>query len=295
VVEGAGLVGTNVIRGALNWQNGNWSGSFTVSSNSSVITSAATFGKTFNGCLVTNYGTFNWSGDQLNGSGGPVIYNYGLWNAQDNQSIGGTVFNNYGTLLKSGGASGYPGTYFVGSTAFNQVGGILNVQMGDVTLGGTYSLTNGTLNFGINSATNNGVLLLGSLTLGGSLSANVSGSFAPAVGEQFGVIGSSALSGTFSSVHVPAGIEVAYTNNSVVLIVTGPVPVQILSPQQVGTSFFFHFPTASGQSYTIQRNDDLATTNWVFYTNMVGDGSAMQVQVPATATPAKRFFRVREP
>jgi hypothetical protein len=167
--------------------------------------------------------------------------------------------------------------------------------MGDVTLGGTYSLTNGTLNFSINSATNNGVLLLGSLTLGGSLSANVSGSFAPAVGEQFGVIGSSALSRTFSSVRVPAGIAVAYTNNSVVLIVTGPVAVQILSPQQVGTNFFFHFPTASGQSYTIQRNDDLATTNWVFYTNIVGDGSAMQVQVPAIATPAKRFFRVREP
>jgi hypothetical protein len=79
------------------------------------------------------------------------------------------------------------------------------------------------------------------------------------------------------------------------LNVTGPLPVEILSPQRVGANFLFQFATASSQSYTIQRNDDLATTNWVFYTNIVGTGSAMQVQVPVTVTPAKRFFRVREP
>ena len=103
----------------------------------------------------------------------------------------------------------------------------------------------------------------------------------------------------FLSVNLPAGFSVAYTNNSVVLIVTGPVAVEILSSQRVGTNFVFQFATASGQSYTIQRNDDLATTNWVFYTNLVGTGSAIQVQAPVTVTPAKRFFRavfrVREP
>jgi hypothetical protein len=81
----------------------------------------------------------------------------------------------------------------------------------------------------------------------------------------------------------------------VFLVVTGPVPVQILYPQLVGTNFIFQFPTASNQSYTIQRNDDLTTTNWVFCTNIVGNGSAIQFQVPVTVTPLQRFFRIREP
>jgi hypothetical protein len=139
------------------------------------------------------------------------------------------------------------------------------------------------------------VLLLGGLTLGGALSATVSGSFAPAVGDQFGVIGSSALSGTFNSVNLPAGIVVSYVNNTVFLNVTGPVPVQILSPQPVGTNFQFQFPTASNQSYTIQQNYNLATTNWVYYTNILGSGSTFQFQTPVVATPTQSFFRVRQP
>jgi len=292
---GSYLVGTNVINGGLAWINGWWNGLVIVNTNSVVSIYAATYGKTFNG-LVINYGTVNWSADQLNANGGAVIDNYGVWNAQDNRYFDGSglVFNNYGTFVKTGGASGYPGTYFNGP-AFNQTGGVLSVQTGEVTLGGSYSLTNGTLNFGINSPTDNGRLQLGGLTLGGALSATVSGSFAPAIGDQFGVIGSSALSGTFSSVNLPAGFSVAYSAGGVLLNVTGPVPVEILSSQRVGTNFVFQFATASGQSYTVQQNDDLATTNWVFYTNLIGTGSAIQLQAPATGTPAKRFFRIREP
>ena len=39
-----------------------------------------------------------------------------------------------------------------------------------------------------------------------------------------------------------------------------------------GTSFAFGFPTVSGQNCTVQENTNLATTNWVFYTNFTGDG-----------------------
>jgi hypothetical protein len=292
---GSYLIGTNVINGGLAWINGWWNGLVIVNTNSVVSIYAATYGKTFNG-LVMNYGTVNWSADQLNANGSAVIDNYGVWNAQDNRYFDGSglVFNNYGTFIKTGGASGYPGTYFNGP-AFNQAGGTLSVQTGDVTLGGAYSLTNGTLNFGISNLTNNGVLLLGGLTLGGALSANLSGSFAPAIGNQFGVIGSSALSGSFSSVNLAAGMSVIYTNNSVVLIVTGPVPVQILQPQPVGTNFQFQFPTASNQSYTIQQNSVLSSTNWMYFTNITGSGSVFQFQTPVLATPAQRFFRVREP
>jgi hypothetical protein len=303
VENAASLVGTNVIKGALTWQSGSWNGVVvTVSGNSVLNINAATYNHNIGGSLLTNYGTVNWSGDQLNGGGGTVIYNYGLWNAQDNQywygnilGGAGTVFNNYGTFRKSGGVNAYPGTFFTAGTAFNQLAGVIDLQTGDLTLQGTYSLTNGTLSFGLNNLASFGQLLLGGAALGGPLSVNVSGNFAPAIGNQFQVVSSSSLSGAFSSVNVPAGISVAYSASGVFLNVTGPVPVEILSPQRGGTNFLFQFATASGQSYTIQRNDDLTTTNWVFYTNIVGTGSAMQVQVPVTVTPAKRFFRVREP
>jgi hypothetical protein len=300
VLFGGGyLVGTNVINGGLNWQNGQWNNTVvTLSSNSVLTINNSAWGKGISGSIFANYGTVNWSAGSVNGDGGTVIDNYGVWNAQDNQYFNGgagVVFNNFGTFRKSGGASGYPGTYFTAGTIFNQAGGTLSVQTGEVTLGGTYSLTNGTLNFGINSPTDNGFLQLGGVTLGGSLSVNLNVNFAPVVGDQIGIVGSSGLSGTFNSVNLPAGFSVGYSASGVLLTVSGPVPVEILSPQRVGTNFLFQFATASGQNYTIQRNDDLTTTNWVFYTNIVGTGSAMQVQVPVTVTPAKSFFRVREP
>ena len=50
----------------------------------------------------------------------------------------------------------------------------------------------------------------------------------------------------------------------------------------------------SNQSYTIQRNDNLNTTNWVFYTNFAGDGSLLQLVSPVTNAP-QSYFRLRQP
>jgi hypothetical protein len=65
-------------------------------------------------------------------------------------------------------------------------------------------------------------------------------------------------------------------------------------PHPAGTGFNFGFQSVSNQSYTIQRNDDLATANWIFYTNFTGNGSLMQLVTPVTNVP-QRFFRVRQP
>ena len=59
-----------------------------------------------------------------------------------------------------------------------------------------------------------------------------------------------------------------------------------------GTSFSFSWLTSAGQSYTVQSNDDLTTTNWFFYTNFSGSGGWTRVEVPVTSAP-RRFFRVR--
>jgi pimeloyl-ACP methyl ester carboxylesterase len=61
-----------------------------------------------------------------------------------------------------------------------------------------------------------------------------------------------------------------------------------------GGNFAFSFDTLSNQSYTVQANANLAMTNWVFFTNMNGNGSLMQVVVPSQSY-SQRFFRVRQP
>ena len=68
-------------------------------------------------------------------------------------------------------------------------------------------------------------------------------------------------------------------------------PPQML-PQFSGTGFNFGFQSVSNQSYTIQRNDDLTTTNWIIFTNFTGDGSLLQLVSPVTNAP-QRFFRPR--
>lgn len=71
-------------------------------------------------------------------------------------------------------------------------------------------------------------------------------------------------------------------------------PVQIQSPLLAGTCFTFNFSTVSNQSYTIQQNTDLTTTNWTFYTNITGNGSLYQFLVPVSSNQ-QQFFRVSEP
>jgi hypothetical protein len=300
--EDAGsLVGTNVINGALNWVSGNWDAapSVTIASNSKLIVAGGNGVNDLDYCILTNNGTVVWASGQIRG-GQVTVYNNGLWDAQSDQVVNDTlsgspfIFNNLGTFRKSGGVYG-SSSQLQNGVFFNNVG-TLDVQTGIVSLLGTYNLTNGTLDFTLHSLTNFGQLnLVSSVALGGSMNVSLFGGFTPTIGDQFHVILSSGLSGNFNSVSVPAGISVAYSNSGVFLDAIGLIPVQIINTKLLGTNLLFQFSTISGQSYTIQSNDDLATNNWAFYTNFIGDGSMLQFQTPVLATPALNFFRVREP
>ncbi len=61
-----------------------------------------------------------------------------------------------------------------------------------------------------------------------------------------------------------------------------------------GADFEAGFPTASGISYTVLTNADLATTNWGVYTNLTGSGGTNTFRVPVGAAP-QLFFRLRIP
>jgi hypothetical protein len=134
----------------------------------------------------------------------------------------------------------------------------------------------------------------GAATLGGRLSVRLLNGFAPAPGDQFPILTAASVSGTFSGWDVPTGFSVNYSNTAVFLVVTGTVPAQIIGPTVSGGNLVFAFGTVSNRSYTVQFNDDLTTTNWLFYTDMLGNGGLMGFATRPTDSP-QRFFRVRQP
>jgi hypothetical protein len=186
-------------------------------------------------CILTNFGTVTWntSGGNLacRLNNGTQIHNFGLWDAQTDQQVvtwyGSlyVIFNNYGTFRKSAGVNS---TLFDGGVTLTNTG-TLDVQTGKVTVNGTCSLT-GTLNFGINSATNfGGLQLAGAVTLAGRLSANFNNTtgtylYPSLIGHSLGVISYASEVGQFSRTNLPPDSSwwrVGYGSGAVSLI---PLP-----------------------------------------------------------------------
>jgi hypothetical protein len=248
------------------------------------------------GASVANNGTITLSGvGDLNLGSTIVNRAGGLFDVQGDLGIYGVegvrTFVNAGTFLKSAGTNtctmegvGFQntGTWAALSgtisyhSSFTSSAGVLAVQLNNTASWGGF-------NFG-------GPLKL----LGGSLQVTLADGFAPSVGSSFQLFSSLALSGAFATLSLPQGASIVTSNNTVYLAVPGAVSPRLLTPGYSGGNFDFSISTANGQSYTIQHNDDLATTNWVVYTNFTGDGSVIQIGVPLGGVP-RRFFRIREP
>lgn len=74
------------------------------------------------------------------------------------------------------------------------------------------------------------------------------------------------------------------------------VPVMLLSPQVVGDNFSFSFATEPYESYTVQRATNLIAPTWLAYTNVVGNGSPINISIPLTpGNSAAQYFRVSRP
>jgi len=70
-------------------------------------------------------------------------------------------------------------------------------------------------------------------------------------------------------------------------------PISLQAGLVTNRNFTLGFRSTAGQSYTLELNTDLNTTNWIDYTNFTGDGSFLQPLVPASHSA--EFFRVRTP
>jgi hypothetical protein len=187
-------------------------------------------------------------------------------------TIDGNLISDDGTLCP--GAS--PGTLTITSNFTQHAGSTLRIEIAGRQPGQFDQLR-----------------VVGTATLGGRLEVTLLDSFAPDLGEQFPLLVTSNLSGTFTQVTVPAGISITYTSNSVLPVVTGAVPTQILGPVLSGGNAVFTFGTVTNRGYTVEWTADLASANWQFYTNLTGTGAKVQVAVSLAGAP-RRFFRVRQ-
>ena len=173
---------------------------------------------------------------------------------------------------------------------------------GQMTIGGAYTQTAaGTLDILLAGPNpNSGFNLLAisnSASLAGTLTVGLTNGFLPALGNQFQILTCTHTSGVFTSLNVPVGMSVNYSNNGVFLVVTGTVyvPAVLQAPQLSGGNFSFSLQTTSNQSYTIQESTNASTTNWFFVTNFTGKGSLFDFVTPLATGRPQDFFRVRQP
>ena len=66
-----------------------------------------------------------------------------------------------------------------------------------------------------------------------------------------------------------------------------------LSAQMANGAYNLSLLTVSNQSYTVQNNTDLTTTNWISLTNFVGDGATKSIAAAVVDGP--QFFRTTTP
>ena len=266
--SGSYLVGDasfgGTIAGTLTWVGGSLSGNLTLASNAVLNTVAGN--NAFTGLVLTNYGTVNWTNATLLGASGlnATIYNYGLWNAQsDNTFSGGynggtSLFDNFGTFRKSG-KTGV--TTLDAAVLFNNTG-TLDAESGTLSLNGTYNLSGGTLQFGINNLSSYGTIsLAGSATLTGTMIATLQSGYVPATGNSFPVLNYGSELGKFASTVLPLGFVWTTNYGSTTYTITvasslPPAPVTNLVYKSQSGLALLQFDGSANASYTV-----LATTN----------------------------------
>lgn len=133
----------------------------------------------------------------------------------------------------------------------------------------------------------------GQVTLAGTLQVQITEGYAPPIGATFPFLTSFQRNGTFNNVILPQGLQLNYNSGGATLVVTGTVPVGIISPLATNGQFQFGFNTISNRSYTVQYKDDLSGGNWTYFTNFTGNGGYWQIGSPNTN--AQRYFRVSNP
>jgi hypothetical protein len=205
---------------------------------------------------------------------------------------------NSGLLRKSGGLT----TASILSTFTNQNGSI-EISRGTLSVGSS-SFAQGSGKFTVQLGGTNtgewGQFSAGAVSLSGPLSVKLTNGFVPQLGQTFQILASTKLTGTFSSLDVPSGIQVNYSASGVFLVVTG----EVVSAQST---------IAPRPTLTILRNSNMVTlqcltdsililesaTNlnagapWSPFTNVPWNVSNGVFNATFPGTNTTRYFRLR--
>jgi hypothetical protein len=310
-LSGGSLGGSNVVTvgSAMSWTGGSMSGTGrTVISPGATLTIANPSFLSITTRTLDNAGTTVWTGAGSITLNAAVITNRvgALFNAQNSSPIffggGAPRFDNAGTFRKSVNI----GTTTIGASVnFNNYGTV-DIQSGFLAANGGYeSSSNAVLNCalaGTSPGTNYGQLqVAGSVTLNGTLSVNLTNNFVSTTNDSFTVLTAGACNGTFANFIYPSNeVSMILSNTATSVIVRAinilALPQRLLwQPQLSGGNFSFSFQTTSNQSYTIQENTNASITNWFLVTNITGDGSLFEFEMPLATNSPQDFFRVRQP
>jgi hypothetical protein len=289
---------------------GNWNSGaqVTIATNSTlVMAGAGDLG--MGNCTLINNGTVAWSGGTIQGGGssGTLIYNYGLWEVLCDYALNsdfgqnGIGFYNAGKFrkLNTTGTTSWTPTTGAAPALFVNIGGSIELDSGTLSIAGNFTIPSSGLTIGVggkNYGQYGSLNVGGNVILGGPLKVFLTNNFRPYIPEQFTIVSSSSDSGAFSSISLPAGLQINYTNSDVYLNATNVlVPPGPITSQLSGANLLFSFPTSTNQSYTIETITNLASTNWEVYMSVSGSGTTQQFSIPITNTVPQLFLRLSEP
>ncbi|MGA3285783.1 MAG: hypothetical protein ABSD57_15180, partial [Verrucomicrobiota bacterium] len=288
-----------VLNGLMMFNNATLSGTLTLASNAVAnLTSVFNSPVSFNAVVFTNYGAINWGGVNLSGNSAQ-IYNYGLWDAQTNNTLAGgsgttTTFNNFGTFRKSGGDPNSGATLLDFNVIFNNAG-MADSQNGQLAILGSYSLAGGKLNFGINSSNDLGTIhLAGNATLTGTLGVNLNHNYAPTAGSSFPVLTYDSETGAFTDLKLPSGLswQTNYGATTFTLSVSAVLPAQLSVTEGGNNTISFAWNAVPGQTYQVQYTTNLPSTNWISLGGVITvTNETVSVSDAVNADP-QRFYRV---
>jgi hypothetical protein len=259
----------------------NNSGDFLKSGGVATSTIAADFNNS--GTLEIQSGSLAFGGTLLQTSGITVVTN--------GTTLGATLINLQGGTLAGQGTIAAP---VVNNAVISPGGsaGILTLAAGEdyqQTTGGTLSLE---LNGTSPGTQYQQFVVGGNATLNGGLQLLLGNGFTPRAGDQFEILSSASLTGSFSSLdapHPPGTLWVVrYLGTNVTVALANQV--SLTEPTILGGQFHLSFNTTAGLNYVVETSEGLNPPNWGILATRKGDGTVQSVTDSIVQT--RRFYRV---
>ena len=288
------------------WTGGTFSGVVTnlgtivmAGANDCIVANQARF---YNAGLVQHSGSGRLG---LNGNGGGTtafenlpggVYQFLSDSSVFQNNCCGTLeFDNAGLLWKSGGTN----TSTIAVT-FNNQNGSIEVDSGTLTLaGGNYAQGSGALTVklgGLAAGQSGSLNVGGNAVLGGPLNVVLTNGYSPALGDQFQILSSANLSGTFSAVQVPAGFIVTNIGANVFVRFTG-AGAQVAVGKGSGHVLlpvpgWLLFSGASNSTWQVWLATNLQAPAWLPLGSVYVTNSAQFWRDPETLPAPQRYYRV---